>query len=245
MPEGIDPDEYYTKYGKELFVKYLEENQLDKIDYLYHEIKKKYNLNLPSEKIQFRNDIFNQIKDLKSNAIYELYLKKLSKDIEISYESLANDFKVTIGKKAKKTPTNTIQDIKVLSKYELAEKILASYVIKERSYQTVIRKELGEFFAVDPRYKRIILRVFDMYDRDLIPDSKAILADLGYEESTLLSSDHNYQVSELKECIRTLKNRNLEDELKDLNEQMENTTDLNEKLSLGKQIIKIRKQMNR
>ncbi len=92
IPDGKDPDEYIKKNGEEKLHDYLLNNKVNAFDFIYAYYFKNLNINDVNSVEEFKNNIFENIKNVKSNSLIETYIKKISNDINISYESLTEDF---------------------------------------------------------------------------------------------------------------------------------------------------------
>lgn len=92
LPEGMDPDDYISKAGLMEFEK-LFINALNHIDYKIHINKKKYNLHKAEDKIAFTIEVSKIIKGLKSPIEQDVYIDKVSKDMNISKEAIEKEVK--------------------------------------------------------------------------------------------------------------------------------------------------------
>lgn len=92
LPEGMDPDDYINKAGLMEFEK-LFINALHYIDFKIHINKKKYDFNKTEDKIAFTIEVSKIIKTLKSPIERDVYIDKVSKDMNISREAIENEVK--------------------------------------------------------------------------------------------------------------------------------------------------------
>lgn len=90
LPNGMDPDDYINKTSlldfEKLFVNYLSH-----IDFKILINKRKYNLNKTEDKIAFTIEISKIIKTLKSPIEQDVYIDKVSKDMNISKEAIEKE----------------------------------------------------------------------------------------------------------------------------------------------------------
>ena len=92
LPDGMDPDEYVLKYGKEEYLKYFNSHIEDPNDYLYEYITsgaKDGSLDLIE---QIKNKLFAYLKNLNSRSLVEGYLHRFSDSTGISFASLILDY---------------------------------------------------------------------------------------------------------------------------------------------------------
>ena len=92
IPDGKDADEYILKNGKEKLFDCLTNNTINAIDFIY-DFYLKYLLKEDISSIEtFKNNIYKAIAKFNSLTLTENYLQKLSKEINVSFESLKNDY---------------------------------------------------------------------------------------------------------------------------------------------------------
>ncbi len=92
LPDGMDPDDYMNKMGLMEFEK-LFINALNYIDFKIHINKKKYNFDKAEDKIAFTIEVSKIIKALKSPIEQDVYIDKVSKDMDISKEAIEKEVK--------------------------------------------------------------------------------------------------------------------------------------------------------
>ena len=87
-----DPDEFIKKYGAESFRK-LMTGASGQIDYRLSEIKAKYNMEIPEEKLSMVNEACALIAGIYSEMTREVYIMRLSDMTGISRDTIASDIK--------------------------------------------------------------------------------------------------------------------------------------------------------
>lgn len=92
FPDGMDPDEYVLKYGKDGYLKYLNENLMDAYEYEFNVafIGKDLKDSIVVEAV--KSEIFQMMNNLPSNTLKEEYLNKLAKRLNVGGLALSNDF---------------------------------------------------------------------------------------------------------------------------------------------------------
>lgn len=92
LPNGLDPDEYLNKYGREELVKTLKNNRKNAIETLFDYEKQFLNPNDISTIEKFKNSIFAILVEISQKTINDHYLKKLANMLQIAEENIIKDF---------------------------------------------------------------------------------------------------------------------------------------------------------
>lgn len=87
LDDGLDPDDYILKYGKEAFQN-LVNNAISLSDYRIKRLKKNINLNSDLEKTEYIHKVLEETSKIEDDIHRELILKKLAKEFDISYNTL-------------------------------------------------------------------------------------------------------------------------------------------------------------
>lgn len=184
LGEHKDPDDFFEKNEKEDFEQLIE-NALHFIDYKIHINKEKYNLEDIEDKIKFTVNISKDLRLLKNPIEIDVYIDKLSKELNISKEAIEkevfNKDKKNYGKKQtrRKTKSNNHRNINynmntVLPKSDIrAEVELLRMMILDRKYYEVI--EAQDIFRDFNNHtcKEILRIVEDIYfDEDYIEEER-------------------------------------------------------------------------
>ena len=88
-----DPDEYFVKYGKERFLKALDQ-ALPDIAFIYQEQRKLYNIARMEGKLKLKDVILPVLAGLESEFERDAYMEHISRDLGVDKESLRKDVEV-------------------------------------------------------------------------------------------------------------------------------------------------------
>lgn len=92
LPEGMDPDEYIGKYGKEAYLAYFDTHLLDEMEYLFEAAFLNQDLSDSLVLEVVKKEAFGQILSMPSQTAKEKYLQLLAERIKASLESVQLDY---------------------------------------------------------------------------------------------------------------------------------------------------------
>jgi len=111
LPLNEDPDSYVSKFGKEVFLDYVKNNEVDIIDFF---------ININLKKANSENEILNKILEIlspleESTTLFFIF-KKLSKRFEIPLSTITKSFKVIKNKNTYSNSAIVDSDNRILNK---------------------------------------------------------------------------------------------------------------------------------
>ncbi|MGI5879494.1 MAG: DNA primase [Syntrophomonadaceae bacterium] len=158
LPGGKDPDEYLDLYGKEEFLRYIQNSKSDHIEFKinrYIDMEKELNLETSSRIIQaIKADIIQLPGEIEKDHYTRLLARKLNVGEYIIRQELKkerNSYKEGINKHK----SEIIRDNIGYGNYNLEEKILVS-MLKEQENFEQIRTTIGLEFFQNQDYKALI-----------------------------------------------------------------------------------------
>jgi DNA primase len=134
MPDGLDPDDYINKYGEPGLNQHLLNEKISAIEYLYINEKNNLLINDINSVERFKNEVFQYLRVFNSNVIIEVYIKRMSKDLGVSINSLSDDFKKTANF------VYEIPDGQTIQKPNIDRKIKKSNFVKINKYDSIQKK---------------------------------------------------------------------------------------------------------
>ena len=135
LESNLDPDEYIIKYGAKKFNEKLN-NCISFLDFKLNYYKEGKNLNNNEDLTQYINEIINEVKNIDDEILRELTLKKISGEINISFETLMSKLYNEINKdieilknKTLEIPIENFNEIE--NKYEFKPKRVTKKIISK------------------------------------------------------------------------------------------------------------------
>lgn len=135
FPQGMDPDEFILKYGKDKFEKSLKDAKKS-LDYKLDLIVKN-----SSDKYDLTNKVIEFLASIQGNVVRELYAQKAAKMLNISYESLMSDV-VEHQSKNKSQKNKVDNNIKKTNKVGYNNKYKEDNSIGKDQYRVKLEKEI-------------------------------------------------------------------------------------------------------
>lgn len=238
LDNGLDPDDYILKYGKEAFHN-LVNNAITLSDYRIKRLKKNINLNSDLEKTEYIHSVLEETSKIEDEIHQEFILKKLAKEFDISYNTLEKrllSFKQEKEKKEKMVVNDVIlpKQVPIIKKdkYYLATYALLYYMLVDKrclNYYNLGKinfpKEEERFLASEISYyyqKYGSITPADFYT--YLNDKEKLLVVLN--RVLELELDSEIDESELLDYIKILQEYQMKQEIKKLKKQLENENDV-------------------
>lgn len=170
LPDGMDPDEYLNKFGKDQLKAYLSLNHKNALDVLYeYELSKVLvNNTLINDIIKleaFKQNVFSIVLGISQGTIIEHYLNRLANDLNLSYEIIKKDFEQFINS----NNTNYVQTKQVVNapvieeiKVEDFNQPLSQIKLKgtvKRKHQLALRGIIAEMLKDHHRFHQAFERI--------------------------------------------------------------------------------------
>ena len=93
LPDGLDPDEYIIKYGREKFYEYINTDSKNAADFLIDYLIKTYGKDTPEKKLKCAREVFSVIEKIKSSILKGEWFKTVSYRLSIDETALKGEWK--------------------------------------------------------------------------------------------------------------------------------------------------------
>lgn len=166
LPDKMDPDDYLRKHSAAELNTFINKKWIDKIEFSYL----RNNMNIDFTKMldieRFKKIIFDLIKNT-SNTIIESYIKRLATDINISHESVRQDFYQYTKKNIQNIGVKSKRSVPIEPKHLFAERRLLSYFVNDIKYVLKFNVEFGDLFYIDSTSRDIKHLIEDKHYKNL------------------------------------------------------------------------------
>lgn len=256
LPDGLDPDDYINKFGKNAFLDLFNNHRVSSIDYLYEIAKKKLDKSNPNSLIAFQKEIYNIIKEVNNPSINGYLINKLSSDLLIEKSKIENDLLnysnskelITDIRKSNKTKQKPYEK----RNYEEAEKGIVYLSFYNRDVCMKVRKKLAIDEFINSINRNILFALYEYYDLSKEMNKDEFLKTLDHLEldtlNTIINTCQFYNVNCLDDFITYMKNANnyktdiyLREKINKETDSEKYTQFLDEFIKNKKSLIKIKK----
>ena len=240
LEENLDPDEYIIKYGKEAFIKKLE-NPISIMDFELEYLKEGKNLESSTDKADYIKEIINEINKIDDEILKEVTIKKIVDETQIDEKIIRKNINIKPKNIKKEKP------IQKLSKYEKAEKGLIYYMIKSKEVIKMYDKKVA--FMPTQEY-RLLAREISAYYHEKKEINEADFIDYieGDKELTetikkvnMQMEKESYTIDEIEDYINVIKEYNVKNAIERMQNKMKETTDPIKKAEIAQKIIDLKK----
>lgn len=233
-----DPDEYIVKYGIDSFKDTIK-HSLNYFDYKLNNLKENKNLNNTEELVNYVKSVIKML-DGADNLTKEITIKKLSEEYNIDYEILKSEISF---KKEEKISINKIESSKSKDRYKICVNNILYYLMSDAKYIKIFNKRLG---YLKNQEERNLISEIEYYIDEF---GKINLADfLSYAENcdkirelvSIIVRDVNFEELDEKifmDYINALDNILKRENIKNIKDKINSSTDINEQIeNINKQI---------
>lgn len=259
IPRGKDPDEFLKENGSEDFKKLIYDS-LPVIEYRIKKAKEGKNLKEIEGKNKFLNEVASILSGIDNEIEIQTYVSKVCDETGIDYNAVIDEINKIkkIGSKDQYKDENNRNNksenvYKLEPAYKKAEKTLLKLTVKSYDVYVYINKKLKPEEFITDIYKKISSELYNCYKNNEKIDSNRILmqfknADEINDAASIFNDDgdelnQNFKI--IDDLIETIKNYNLEVEIRKISEQIkeyEKSNQIEKSLELSQKLIILKKQ---
>ncbi|MBE5756174.1 MAG: DNA primase [Clostridiales bacterium] len=240
LPDGLDPDDVVNKYGREGYQKLVDEAK-PLIDFKLDILEKTFDINSTEGKRKYIQGALKVIKESQSNSEQEELLKRLRDKTGITYESLKRELESIENGKPK---VERVETVELKEKNYEAERFLLSSVIfskpflkefdlKDLAFENPLHIEIKEYLEkeIEKGEKVKPNLLYDVFDDQALKEELSKILSFELEDKKNFDEERYFY-----DCIRTLKRRQRDSEIKRLTKMFESETDLVKRQKIAEEL---------
>ena len=254
MEGAKDPDEYILKYGNVRF-QALVDKALSVIEFKVKVLKKDLNLENINDKIKFLNEIAKLISNVDNNIEREVYIEKIAKEYDISKEAIYAEVNKLTYKNIKSE--KILEKSKPIITHRKEEKKEVSQTIKRRentiisilltgdlSIYEIIKQNIKPEDFQDEVNANIAKKLYEEFEKGN-SNINGIIDNLDQDQQnqiTMIMAE-DYEIEDLEKAIddiiQAYKRDKLNNRKLEILEKLEQTSNIEEKKELEKELSNI------
>ncbi len=241
LSDGLDPDDFIRRYGSDRFKRQIIDGAVSTVKFKLIYLKKNHILLEEEGRIAYSKEALQVIAPLSSPTEREVYLREVSAEVNVDYETLkqeCNLLRQSLQKKQLPGDNNAkrwnngrhkkaqIPTPQVLPAYHAAERRLLSWMIQDADAALYVEENLGDAFNIDD-YAAIAAYLYAYYAQGKPPDPSRFMSSLqddrlekAVSSITMMDTPGHWEPSMLDDCIREVRKYPLQQQLNEKREQM-------------------------
>ena len=244
LEDGLDPDDYIVKKGKEKFQNHLI-NAMSSLQFKLYVNKEHTDFNDYKQISNYINSAAKELEKIDDKVVYELTIKNLSKETGVDIDTI-NSLLKNIPKKKPELITKPLRVKK--SKYEMAEEYLIYYML--RSKEAILQYQNDVAYLTNKNLAMIAIKILDFYEKKgyiNITDFTLFLEDNDVLINEVLKIDSfdlpdEVDVNVIKDYVKTIDEGILNSEIKKIKERISAESDVAKKVILLEKLATLKKK---
>lgn len=244
LEDGLDPDDYIIKKGKEKFQNHLI-NAMSSLQFKLYVNKEHTDFNDYKQISNYINSVAKELEKIDDKVVYELTIKKLSKETGVDIDTI-NSLLKNIPKKKPELITKPLRVKK--SKYEMAEEYLIYYML--RSKEAILQYQNDVAYLTNKNLAMIAIKILDFYEKKgyinvtdftlFLEDNVVLINEVLKIDSFDLPDEVDANV--IKDYVKTIDEGILNSEIKKIKEQISAESDVAKKVILLEKLATLKKK---
>jgi DNA primase len=253
LKDGLDPDDFLAKYGKEEFLKALD-NAKNVVEFQINKLYKEADLTSEETKAKFLKDSFAIIRTIGDDMAENLYLNRLSTLLNIDAKIVLNSY----DKNKVETPTiirqeepEIVQSKRIITASERAEHIILAAMLNNKATAVKFEQDLGYLLTKEydalahyiisfyKKYDTIIEANFISYLEDNKDIIEAFTSVVNSVEEVFLSPQS------VLGCMNKIKEYSVYKMVEELQQKIESTLDEDEKLEYANKKFELQRKIKK
>lgn len=244
LEDGLDPDDYIIKKGKEKFQNHLI-NAMSSLQFKLYVNKEHTDFNDYKQISNYINSVAKELEKIDDKVVYELTIKNLSKETGVDIDTI-NSLLKNIPKKKPELITKPLKVKK--SKYEMAEEYLIYYML--RSKEAILQYQNDVAYLTNKNLAMIAIKILDFYEKKgyiNVTDFTLFLEDNDVLINEVLRIDSfdlpdEVDVNVINDYVKTIDEGILNSEIKKIKERISAESDVAKKVILLEKLATLKKK---
>ena len=217
LPEGMDPDEYLLKDGKENFLKFIEAEKKSFMDFLTAQAIIKFGLATVDAKVKAVNEVLPYIEKVKNSVLRSELIKFVCEKLGVREDAVISELR-RISKKssssyqAKKEPEKARKSVRMRS----AEEELIQLVLNKPEMISLIDEKL----FMDAKSAKVFGMLKNNASAAEISDGLEENDKVWFRELLLEDKEYEYPEQTISNLEKGIKNKDLEEQRKRLEQEI-------------------------
>jgi DNA primase len=182
MPDGLDPDEYVSKFGPERFRADIIESSASLMSFKMTYLRKGKNLQNESDQIRYIDEVLQEVAKLSNPVELDYYLRQLSNEFSLSLEALQqqlrryrqNNHKTENSSLYKNVTVKQATEKKLLPAFHNAERMLIAHMLRSRDIAFTVQQAVQGNFNIE-EHRAIVTYLYAFYEEGNEPDVSAFV----------------------------------------------------------------------
>lgn len=251
LEDGLDPDEYILKNGKDAFLKKIM-YPISVMDFKRNYFKKDKNLNSAEETSIYVGQMLTELSKIEDDILKELTLQKMCEDTHLDISFLKEKLKEKTERDSARIekPKITKNVPSKIDKYQKAEMYLLYYMMQDKEVVKMYNEVKPYLPNTDMRMLALeILHFYKENGNISIADFMSEISDreelmMLARKIILLDLNEKYTKSQIYDYFKVIREFNIEYEIERLKKKMKEETVPTKKAELAKKIVELKVEEN-
>jgi len=262
MPKGLDPDEYIERFGDDAFRHNVLGASATVMAFKMQYFRQKRNMNDEGDRLKYIETILHEISELPQAVERDHYLRQLAEEFSISLDALKQQqYQIYRQRKSKGELGKETTEIRpvtqtrpLLPAYQMAERELLAYMMRDSELAFAIREKIGAEFYTD-LYGALAAHLYAYYEDGRPPDIASFLQKLNDPQlqsvaSEIAMMEITDQATDkvIDDCIKVIRQHGLEERIRQKErerKEAERANDFEKATKILAEIISLKKGLGR
>lgn len=240
LEENLDPDEYIRKYGKDSFLKKIE-NAMNPVEFKEFLLKSEIDMNNSVDMANYANAMIEEIKKMDDEVLREVSITKLSEETHLSLDFLKSKIEKKVEKVEKKEIETTKK--KRLTKCEKSERNLLFYMLRFPNAIKMYDKKITHMPT--DSYRHLAFQISTFFKQYGYIDIADLLTELREDEEAIqtigelstLSLKEELDTNEIEDYLQNIKEYNEGLQIEKYRQELSNSDNYDRKLELAQKLV--------